>query len=201
MADYKRCKGVKLGKGSEIGVYAVLGVPPRGAREGQFPTTIGPAAVIRSHSVVYAGNVIGSHFQTGHGAMIREMNSIGDNVSIGTGSIVEHHVTIGHGVRIHSHAFIPEYSTLEDGCWIGPNVVVTNAKYPLSPGAKASLKGAVIRRGAKVGANSTLLPGVVVGENALVGAGSVVTKDVPPGTVVIGNPAHVVKSIKELPYD
>jgi acetyltransferase-like isoleucine patch superfamily enzyme len=83
---------------------------------------------------------------------------------------------------------------------VGPNAVLTNALYPLSPGAKETLKGAVLEPGAKVGANCTLLPGVRVGRNSLVGAGSVVTRDVPEDAVVAGNPARVVKSIKQLPY-
>lgn len=150
--------------------------------------------------MIYAGNRIGKRFQSGHNALIREENSIGDDVSIGSGSIIEHHVKIEDGVRIHSRAFVPEFSILEAGCWIGPGVVITNAKYPLAPDAKKTLKGATVRRGAKVGANSTLLPGVVIGENALVGAGSVVTKDVPAGAVVAGNPAKVIKMVSELPY-
>jgi acetyltransferase-like isoleucine patch superfamily enzyme len=79
-------------------------------------------------------------------------------------------------------------------------VVLTNAKYPLSPDAKKTLKGPVIKKGAKVGANATVLPGVVIGENALVGAGSVVVDDVPNGAVVVGNPARIVNTISELPY-
>lgn len=200
MNNFHLHTGVEMGSPGEIGPFAVIGVPPKGKREGALATTIGPGAVIRSHTVIYAGNRIGSRFQTGHGALIREENEIGDDVSIGSGSIVEHHVAIGDGVRIHSHAFVPEYTTLEEGCWIGPNVVITNAKYPRSPGVKETLRGAIVRKGAKIGANSTLLPGVEIGENALVGAGSVVTKDVPPGSVVAGNPAKVIKSISELPY-
>ena len=161
---------------------------------------VGTGAVIRSHTVIYAGNVIGNNFQTGHGVMIRESNEIGDDVSVGTGSVVEHHVKIGNAVRVHSQVFIPEFSTLEDGCWLGPNVVLTNAKYPLSRGVKEHLVGPVIKKRAKVGANSTLLPGVVIGADALVGAGSVVTKDVPDRTVVAGNPAKVIGNIGELPY-
>ena len=176
----------------------MIGVPPRGKRPGELETRIGPDSIIRSHTVIYAGNVIGAHFQTGHGVMVRELNEIGDNVSIGTHSIVEHHVRMGHGVRIHSNAFIPEYSILEDDAWVGPNVVFTNAMYPQSPGAKASLKGPHIKTGAKIGANSTILPGVTIGRDALVGAGSVVVRDVPDGKVVVGNPARIVKSIDEL---
>jgi len=193
-------ENVTLGEGAVLEDFCIVGVPPRGATDGEHATTIGGGAVIRSHTVIYAGNVIGRNFQTGNKVNIRELNTIGDNVSVGTLSVIEHHVEIGDNVRIHTQAFIPEFSVLEDGCWIGPNVVFTNAKYPLSPGAKHSLKGPIVRKGAKIGANSTLLPGVVIGENALVGAGSVVVRDVPDGAVVAGNPARVIRQVSELPY-
>ena len=200
MNTYRIYNNVTLGEGTSVEDFSLVGVPPRGARDGELPTTIGERAVIRSHTVIYAGNVIGRNFQTGNKVNIRESNRIGDNVSIGTLSVVEHHVEIGNGVRIHTQVFIPEFSVLEDGCWIGPNVVFTNAKYPLSPGVKDSLAGPVIRRNAKIGANATLLPGVVIGEGALVGAGAVVVRDVPPGAVVVGNPARVVRHVSDLPY-
>jgi acetyltransferase-like isoleucine patch superfamily enzyme len=200
MSSYIIYKGVDLGEGSVVEDYSIVGTPPRGKKDGELPTIIGAGAVIRSHSVIYAGNTIGKNFQTGNKVNIRESNRIGDNVSIGTLSVIEHHVEIADNVRIHTQVFIPEFSVLEEGCWIGPNVVFTNAKYPLSPGVKDQLVGPVIKRGAKVGANSTLLPGVVIGENALVGAGSVVVDDVPAGAVVVGNPARVIRQISELPY-
>jgi acetyltransferase-like isoleucine patch superfamily enzyme len=184
-----------------LGAFAIVGESPQGKKDANLPPTIiGDRANIRSHTVIYYGNKIGCNFQTGHGAMIRELNEIGDDVSVGTGSIVEHHVKIGNRVRLHSHVFIPEYSVLEDDCWIGPNVVLTNARYPKSPRVKDELFGPYIERGAKIGANCTILPGVRVGENALVGSGSVVTKDVPPDAVVVGNPAQVINHISNLPY-
>ena len=191
---------VALGEGSVVEEFCIIGTPPRGARDGELPTILGEGAVLRSHTVIYAGNVIGRNFQTGNKVNIRESNRIGDNVSIGTLSVVEHHVEIADNVRIHTQVFIPEFSVLEDGCWIGPNVVLTNAKYPLSPGVKDRLAGPIIRRAAKIGANATLLSGVIVGENALVGAGAVVVRDVPAGAVVAGNPARVIRLISELPY-
>lgn len=189
---------VHLGAGVQIGSFVVLGEPPRGKAPGELETTIGPDSVIRSHTVIYAGNVIGSGFQTGHGVMVRELNEIGYNVSIGTNTVIEHHVRLENGVRIHSGAFIPEFSVLEEACWVGPRVVFTNARYPLSPSAKAELKGPRLLPGAKIGANATLLPGVVIGSNALVGAGSVVVRDVPDGKVVVGNPAKIVGNVTEL---
>ena len=193
-------KGVELGDGSVVEDFCIIGTPPRGAADGELKTFIGNGAVIRAQTIIYAGNRIGKNFQTGNKVNIRELNEIGDNVSVGTLSVIEHRVKIGNGVRIHTQAFIPEFTVLEDEVWIGPNVVITNAKYPLSPGVKESLAGPTIRKGAKIGANATLLPGVVIGINALVGAGSVVTKDVPDGGVVVGNPAKVIKVIGDLPY-
>jgi acetyltransferase-like isoleucine patch superfamily enzyme len=189
---------VTLGSDSVLGDFVVIGEPPRGKAPGELATVIGLKAVIRSHTVIYAGNVIGVNFQTGHGVMIRENNEIGDDVSVGSHSIIEHYVKIGHGVRIHSNVFIPEYSILEDGAWVGPGVVFTNAMYPLSPDAKRTLKGPHILSGAKIGANATLLPGVIVGRNALVGAGAVVVRDIPDGKVVVGNPARVIRDVTDL---
>lgn len=192
--------GVVLGDGSVVEDYCILGTPPRGKKPGELATTIGARAVLRSHTVVYAGNKIGDDFQTGNKVNIRESNEIGNNVSIGTLSVIEHHVRIGNGVRMHSQVFVPEFTVIEDDAWLGPNVVLTNAKYPLSPGVKETLAGPVVKKGAKIGANSTILPGIVIGANSLVGAGSVVTKDVPDNAVVAGNPARFIKMISALPY-
>ena len=154
--DYKIYDGVTLGHDSVVEDYCIIGVAPRGKKAGEFETVIGSGAYIRSHSVIYAGNRIGKNFQTGNKVNIREFNEIGDNVSIGTSTVIEYHVCIGNNVRVHSQVFVPEYSVLEDDAWLGPNVVLTNAKYPRSPAVKESLKGPVIKKGAKIGANSTI---------------------------------------------
>ena len=196
--------GVRLGAGSRVGEYCIVGELAGGAttatakreavdgHEYQGPVTvIGEGALLRSHTVVYAGSRIGERFQTGHHVLVREDNEIGDDVSVGTGSVVEHHVRIGHRVRLHTGVFVPEYCVLEDDCWIGPRVVLTNAPFPRCPDVAACMRGVRVGRGAKLGANVTVLPGVTIGEDALVGAGAVVTSDVPPRAVVAGNPARV----------
>jgi acetyltransferase-like isoleucine patch superfamily enzyme len=186
--------GVKLGAGAVVEDFCIIGAPFRNYN-GE-PTVIGDGALIRSHTVIYAGNVIGKNFQTGNKVNIRELNEIGDDVSVGTLSVIEHHVKVGNGARIHTQVFVPEFSTLEEGAWLGPNVVLTNAKFPQSPNVKNELKGPLVRKGAKIGANATILPGVELGGNCLVGAGSVVTKDVEPSAVVGGNPAKKIGTIK-----
>jgi acetyltransferase-like isoleucine patch superfamily enzyme len=184
---------VRLGNNVVIEDFCIIGAPFKGQKDEE--TIIGDNAVIRSHTVIYAGNKIGNNFQTGNKANIRELNVIGDDVSIGTLSVLEHHVVIEDSVRIHSQAFIPEFSVLKKNCWIGPNVVITNAKYPKSPDVKNTLKGAIIEESAKIGANSTILPGLVIGKNALVGAGSVVTRNVEENHIVAGNPAAFIREI------
>ena len=180
--------------------FVIVGSPAKSHQGKIVSTCFGDNIWLRSHTVIYAGNYIGNNFQTGHNVLIREDNQVGNDVSIGSGSILEHHIKIGNRVRLHSNVFIPEFSVLEDDCWLGPHVVLTNAKYPRSPSVKQNLIGPLIQSHAKIGANVTILPGVKIGYYALVGAGSVVTQDVSPGTVVVGNPARVVNTISNLPY-
>jgi len=184
---------VRLGRNVVIEDFCIIGAMFAGYN-GEV-TIIGDDAVIRSHTVVYAGNRIGNGFQTGNKTNIRELNLIGNRVSIGTLSVVEHHVTIEDGVRIHSQAFIPEYTVLQEGCWIGPASVLTNARFPRHPNAKEDLRGVVVEKNAKVGANCTLLPGVIIGANSLIGAGSLVVNDIPPGMVAYGQPANTSRPI------
>jgi acetyltransferase-like isoleucine patch superfamily enzyme len=181
--------------------FAIIGCPSASHGTSLTITRIGDGARIRSHTIIYAGNIIGKNFSTGHHSMIREDNEIGDDVSVGSFSCVEHHVTIKNGARLHTSVFVPEYSVLEEEAWLGPKVTLTNARYPKSPRAKDGLLGPKICRRARVGANTTILPGVTVGENSLVGAGATVVRDVEAGTVVVGNPAHVVNRIENLPYN
>lgn len=189
--------GVELGDDAAVDPFVVLGYRSDGGAD-ELILRIGKAAIIRSHTVIYAGTTIGERFSTGHGALIRESNVIGDHVSIGSHSVIEHHVRLANNVRVHTGAFIPEYSILDEGAWVGPHVVFTNAVYPLAPDAKRTLQGPHLMARSKIGANATLLPGVVIGTDALVGAGSVVVHDVPDGMIVAGNPARVVGAIADV---
>jgi acetyltransferase-like isoleucine patch superfamily enzyme len=156
---------------------------------------IGDNAVIRSNSVVYTNVEIGNNLRTGHNVLIREDTLTGDNVLIGTNTIIDGHTSIGSNVSIQGNVYIPLNVIIEDNVFIGPCAVLTNDKYPIRK--KSDLKGPVLRRGASIGANATLLPGVEIGEGAMVAAGALVTRDVPPWKLAIGFPA----CIKELPEE
>jgi len=169
-----------------IGPFCVVGVDQPDL---DAPVFTGKA-ICRSHTVVYRGSTFGEGLHLGHGALVREHCTFGKNVSVGSHTVVEHTVTLGDGVRLHSRCFVPELSVLEDGAWLGPGVIVTNAKFPNRADTKEHLTGVTLRAGATVGAGSVLLPGIEIGEGALIGAGSVVTKDVPAGAVIVGNPGN-----------
>jgi len=191
---------VFLGKNPVIGPWCVLGKPPRGYNEGELELVIGDNAIIRPFTTIYAGVYIGDDLQTGQGASIRENNKIGDRVKVGTNCAIEFGNRIGDDVSIHSNCFMAN-TTLENNVVLAPNVVFTDDLHPACPRYLECLRGPTIRRGAKIGANSTILPGVTIGAFALIGAGSVVTGDIPGRSVAYGNPARVVKRIDNLVCD
>ena len=127
---------------------------------------------------------------------------IGDNSKIGSFVEIQKGVTIGKNCKISSHSFLCEGVTVEDDVFIGHGVMFINDKYPrattengeLQTEADWSVEKTLIKRGASVGSNATVLSGVTIGEKAIVGAGAVVTKDVPEGAIVAGNPAKLLKN-------
>jgi len=190
--------GVEIGEGAVLEPPLVLGKPPRGKEPGELRLVIGPGAVIRPFTTIYAGTVIGARFQTGQGASVREDNEIGSDVSVGTNAVLEFGNRIGNGVRIHSGCFL-EMTIVEDHVFLGPHVVFTDDPHPMGcPRYKECLGGVTVRTLAKIGANSTLLPGVEIGARSLIGAGSVVVRSIPEGVVAAGNPARILKKIEEL---
>ncbi len=117
---------------------------------------------------------------------------IGRNCKIDAYVYIEEKVVIGDNCKIKPFVFIPTGVTIEDDVFIGPNVTFTNDRYPRARGVWDLLKTRV-RKGASIGANSVILPGVTIGERALIGAGSVITRDVPDNAVVAGNPARIFR--------
>jgi len=183
---------IKIGEGAQIDEDVILGYPS-GRLKQKGEVHIGGAATIRSGSIIYQGVEIGERFETGHHVVVREENQIGDDVSIWTNTVIDYGCRIGNHVKIHTNCYVAQFAVIEDDVFIAPGTIFANDKYPVSK----KLEGPIIKRGARIGVNVTLLPGVTVGEGALVGAGSVVTKDVPPRSVVMGNPARVRESVSK----
>lgn len=120
---------------------------------------------------------------------------IGKNCNINCQVFIENDVVIGDNVTIKPGVQIWDGVTLEDNVFIGPNVTFTNDLYPKSKNTEFDLKKTLVKKGASIGANATILAGITIGEKALIGAGSVVTKDVPANEIWMGNPAKFYKKI------
>jgi acetyltransferase-like isoleucine patch superfamily enzyme len=188
---------ISLGRGTLVDSTALIGERP--AREvADLSLRIGEDGCIRSGTVIYAGSTIGDRFNTGHHVVIREENRIGHDVAIWGHSTVDYGCAIGNGVKIHTGVYVAQFTILEDEVFLAPGVVIANDPHPGCPRARDCMRGPTIKRGARIGINVTIVPFVVIGEGALVGAGAVVTRDVPPRAVVVGNPARVVGPIDDL---
>ena len=196
--------GTVLGEGVKILDYAIVGkqptLSPRSTtkREELPPAELGPGTVVSSAAIVFAGTTIGSRVIVGDNACIRERCAIGDDVVVGRGSLVENDTTVGAMTKIQAHAYITAYSTLEEHVFIAPCVVTTNDNFMgRTERRHALLRGPTVRRGARVGGGAVLCPGIEIGEEAFVGAGAVVVRDVPPRTLVVGNPARPLRQVPD----
>ena len=159
---------------------------------------IGDNAAVRSGTVIYAGSAIGEYLETGHNVIIREENVIGAHFSIWNNSVIDYDCKIGNNVKIHCNCYVAQYTTIEDDVFLAPGVTIANDIHPGCPDSKPCMKGPTLKKGVKVGVNATILPYIIIGERSLIGSGAVVTRDVPPDSVVYGNPATVRGSIHDL---
>jgi acetyltransferase-like isoleucine patch superfamily enzyme len=194
--------GTVLGDGVRVLEYAVVGKQPSlGAsstakREPLPPAEIGAETVVSTGAVVFAGSTIGERCIVGDQSCIRERVQLGENCVLGRGSLIENDSTIGSGTRIQAGAYITAYSTLEEDVFIAPCVVTTNDNYMgRTERRRTEMRGPTIRRSARIGGGAILCPGVEIGVEAFVGAGAVVTKDVPPRKLVVGNPARELRDV------
>lgn len=188
--------GIIIAEGYSIDERAVVGCDPlRGGVD--TATFIGGNFTALSGAVIYKGSKIGNNAIVAHNAVIREGTRIGDDFKLWNNSVVDYGCTIGNNVKIHCNCYVAQHTVIGDGVFLAPGVIIGN---DMHPGCDFSMEcmekmAVVIKKGARIGLNVTILPGVTIGEKALVGAGSVVTRDVPDEAVAVGNPARVTKSI------
>lgn len=155
------------------------------------PVRLGSYAIVRAGTIIYADVVIGDYFSTGHNVLIREHTVIGSHVVVGTNTVIEGNVSIGNFVKIESNCYIPTYVRIGSRVFFGPNVTLTNDRYPLRRRNEYVADGPVIEDGVTLGAGAIVCPGVRIGQDSFVAAGAVVTKSVPPFSLVIGIPGQI----------
>lgn len=191
--------GTKIGKGVRIDDNTIIGKLPMKASASAItkekellPTVIGDKCIIGTQVVIYAGCKINRYVLVADLSSIREDVEIGEYTIIGRGVAVENKCRIGKKCKIETNAYITALSDIEDFVFISPNVTFTNDNFMGRTKERFKYhKGVTIKRGGRVGANSTVLPGITIFEDGLVAAGSVVTRDVPARKIVMGSPAKV----------
>jgi acetyltransferase-like isoleucine patch superfamily enzyme len=193
-----------IGDGCFIQDGAVLGKvpslsPTSTAKRGELaPLVLGRGCVISTGAVVYRGTTLGGGCILGDYAGVRERCTLGERVVVGRGSVVENDTTIGDGTKIQTNVYITAYMTIEEHCFIAPCVQTTNDNFMGRTEKRHELiKGATIRRGARIGGGVVLCPGIEIGEEAFIAAGAVVTKDAPARKVLMGVPARVARDVDE----
>ena len=186
-----------------VGANSAIGFPTRNsltkilkgadASEVTAPVRIGSDVSIRTNCTVYEDVSLGSKVRFGHNVMVREKVRVGEGTLLGTNSVIDGHCNIGSNVSIQSGVYVCTYTQVEDYVFMGPHCVMTNDKYVMQSPFK--LKGPILRRGASVGANALIMPGVEVGEGSVIGSGAVVTKKVPRRVIVVGVPGKISKKV------
>ncbi len=186
--------GTVLGEGVDIQVAAILGKPTMRGGE-QEPLVVGDGVRIGAQAILFAGASVGARAIIGDQAYVRERAVIGEQTLIGRGSCVDPDVVIGDRVSIQTNVYVTAFSVIEDDVFVGPGASMTNDDTMSRHGPDYQLRGAILRRGCRIGGSVVLCPGVEIGEEAFVAAGAVVTKDVPPRAVVMGVPGRVVREV------
>jgi acetyltransferase-like isoleucine patch superfamily enzyme len=190
--------GVRVLENAVVGKQPSLGPKSTAKRDPLPPARIGDGTVISTGAIVFAGSTVGANCIVGDQSCIRERVELADDCILGRGSLIENDTTVGTGTRIQAEAYITAYSTLEEDVFIAPCVVTTNDNFMgRTEERKSLLKGPTIRRSARIGGGAILCPGIEIGEEAFVGAGAVVTKNVPPGKLVVGSPARVLRDVAD----
>lgn len=188
---------VVLGENAQIDDGVKLGYKT-GRKIADHTLRIGDNACIRFGTVIYGGTTIGSKLATGHSVTIREENEIGDNFNVWNCTTIDYGCKIGNNVKIHCNCYIAQFTVVEDNAFMAPGVTIANDIHPGCDFSAQCMKGPHIEEGVEIGVNVTILPFVRIGAHSVIGSGAVVTKDIPPGSVVVGNPGRVICSIHDL---
>lgn len=165
-------------------------------------TKIGDNTIILTHCYIYSNVIIGKNCFVGHHTTIRPFSKIGDNTRIGSYNQLEGYLQIGNNVRFHSDVHICQRSKIGNRVFIAPRTTLLNTLHPLCPKAKDCVRAPTIEDDVKIGANCTISPGVTIGRGSLIGSSANVTEDVPPYSLVVGNPGKVIKDVRTIrcPY-
>jgi acetyltransferase-like isoleucine patch superfamily enzyme len=189
---------VTIGDNSVVGKLPMKAAISTLKKKDLPPAEIGEGCTIGTSSVIYRGAVLGEGALVADQASVREDVRIGKFTIIGRGVAVENDTLIGNYVKVETNAYITAHTEIGDRCFIAPMVTTTNDNFLGRTEERFKYtKGPDIRKGARIGANATLMPGVVIGEDAVVGAGSLVKRNVPARKVVAGVPAGLVKDTPE----
>lgn len=160
------------------------------------PCVIEDGCMIGALVVIYRGCRVGKKVMVADMASIRENVDVGEFTIIGRGVTIENKVSVGRRCKLETEAYIAALSEIGDGCFIAPEVTFTNDNFLGRTKDRFKYhKGVTMKKGARIGANVTVLPGLTLGEDALVAAGSVVTRDVPARKVVLGSPARLWRDV------
>lgn len=198
--------GSRIGYGVRIDDHAVIGKIPLSARRSKTtragrklgPTVIGDNSLIGTGAIIYAGASIGTGVLVADTASVREEVVIGDFTIIGRNATIENRVSIGARCKIEADVYICAYSEIGDDCFIAPCAATSNDTYTGRWKERTRYyKGVTVKNGGRIAVNATILPGRVIGPDGMVAAGAVVTRDVPGGVVVAGNPARTLRDVPE----
>ncbi|MFH1227559.1 MAG: DapH/DapD/GlmU-related protein [Planctomycetota bacterium] len=195
--------GTVIGDNVRIDEHTVIGKQPMKAKRSATtktqvfpPARIGNNVLIGASVIIYCGCKIGSDILIADFASIRENVVVGDETIIGRGVAIENKCSVGKRCKVETEVYICAYSTISDDCFIAPEVTFTNDNFLARTKERFKyFKGPTLKRGARIGANATILPGRMLGADCLVAAGAIVTKDVPARTVVMGAPARQIRPV------
>jgi UDP-3-O-[3-hydroxymyristoyl] glucosamine N-acyltransferase len=194
--------GTDIGDDVDIRDNAVIGRPPKSSAISTRKTShtlpslrIGNGVLVGANAVLYSGTTIGAGVLIADLASIRELCTVKDHAIVGRGVIVEYNTVIGERTKIQAGCHITGNMIIEDHVFLGPEV--TTANDPSMDRVEMEYRGPHIKRGARIGANATLLPGVIVGADAVINAGALVGANIPDGKIAAAAPARLIGTVPD----